>query len=386
MNQVVYIDRKKTNCRKWDCQYPMFGEENLHAMWVADMDFQSPPCVLNAIEDYFKIGVLGYYDIPDSYYEAFINWENTYHSYKVLKEWIRFSPGVVPAINWFVQFMTKPAESVIVLTPVYYPFLDAVKNNKRTLITCELINSNGHYTIDFIDFEKKIVENDVKLFILCSPHNPVGRVWNHSELDRLLSICKKHNVFVVSDEMHQDFTFSNHCHIPSANVGDFSDILVTLTAASKTFNLAGCKNSFVIIPSETIRKKYDEFSTNIRIPSGNLFGYIAVEAAYTNGRTWFEEVKQIIFENYIYVKNEFSEYLPHVLISPLEGTYLLWINFEYYMTPSEIRQFMQEQCKLALDYGDWFGGEKSGTFVRMNLATSKDNVKIAVQRIIEKLR
>lgn len=385
MPHVIYKNRKKTNSRKWDCQFQMFGEENLHAMWIADMDFQTPTCVSNAIVDYVKNGVLGYYGIPESYYNSFINWQKSYHSSNVQREWIRFSPGVVPAINWIIQFMTKRFEPVIVLTPVYYPFLEAVKNNERKLITCDLIDSNGYYTIDFNDFEKKIVEHDVKIFILCSPHNPVGRVWNHNELNILLSICKKHNVFVISDEIHQDFTFSDNIHIPSANVGDFSDMLITLTAATKTFNLAGCQNSFVIIPNELIRERYDEFTTQIRIFSGNLLGYIAVEAAYTNGRAWFEEVKRIIYENYQYVKNSFSEYLPHVVVSPLEGTYLLWLNFEYYLLPSEVKKFMQHECKLAFDYGDWFGSNNFGACVRMNLATSKESVDIAVQQIIKNI-
>lgn len=386
MHQVVYRDRKNTNSRKWDCQFANFGEEDLHAMWIADMDFQSPQCVAKAIEEYLKEGVLGYYKIPDTYYQSFINWEKTYHSCDVSKEWIRFSPGVVPAFNWFIQFMTEPLDSVIVFTPVYYPFLDAVKNNNRTLITSELINSNGYYTIDFSDFENKIIENNVKLFVLCSPHNPVGRVWTSDELNTLLSICKKNKVFVVSDEIHQDFTFSNHRHITALNAGEFNDMLAILTAATKTFNLAGVQNSFVIIPNEKVRKKYDEFTTNIRILSGNLLGYIAVEAVYTNGRDWLDEVKQIIFDNYLYVKNTFSEHLPHVVVTPLEGTYLLWLNFGNYLNSSEIKPFMQKECKLALDYGEWFGGNNFDTFVRMNLATSRESVEKAVKKIVEKLK
>lgn len=383
--QVVYKDRKNTNSKKWDSQFQMFGEENLHAMWIADMDFQSPDCVSMAIINYAENCVLGYYNTPESYYDSFIIWQKNYHSNYVSKEWIRFSPGIVPAVNWFVQFMTQPHESVIVLTPVYYPFLDAVKNNNRTLITSELIDTNGNYTIDFNDFEEKIIKNNVKMFILCSPHNPVGRVWRFDELNNLLSICKKHNVFVISDEIHQDFVFSDNAHIPSLNIDGFQDMIVTLTAATKTFNLAGCQNSFVVIPNEEIRKRYDEFITKIRIFSGNLLGYVAVEAAYTQGRPWLEEVKSIIYENYKYVINSFAEHLPHIVVSPLEGTYLLWINFGNYLPQSELKQFLQKECKLALDYGEWFGGEQFGTYARMNLATSKESVEKAVKKIVEQL-
>lgn len=385
MNQVIYVDRKDTNSKKWDCQSPMFGEENLHPMWVADMDFKVPDCVTKAIKSYLDIGVLGYYNIPDTYYEAFINWQKYYHNSIVLKDWIRFAPGVVPAVNWIIQFLTQSHESVIVLTPVYYPFLDAIKNNKRTLIACDLINRQGRYTIDFDEFEKQIVDNDVKLFILCSPHNPVGRVWTVEELNNLLLICKKHNVFVVSDEIHQDFVFLDNSHTPTLNISGYSEIVITLTAASKTFNLAGCQNSFVVIPNKELRKKYDEFISNIRVLNGNSLGYVAVEAAYSHGRAWFEELKQVIYENYLYITSNFKEYLPNIVISPLEGTYLLWLDFEYYLKAEEMSNFMQQECKLALDYGEWFGGKNFGTYVRMNIATSKESVEIAVKKIINKL-
>lgn len=385
MSLVTYVDRRNTDCSKWDAQSENFGEEGLHAMWVADMDFQVPSCVTDALSEYVKEGVFGYYTAPDSYYNAFINWEKE-HGYNVKREWIRFSPGVVSGFNWIVQMMTNPKDPVIVLTPVYYPFLYAVTNNDRTLITSDLINDHGTYSIDFEDFEQKIIDNHVKLFIFCSPHNPVGRVWKKEELDKLLAICKKHHVFIISDEIHHDLLAPGQKHIPIASIADYDDNLITVTAPSKTFNLAGCQNSIIIIPDEKLREKWDAFTTSIRVTNGNTFGYIAARAAYTGGRPWLNEVNEIVHNNYLYVKETFEKELPKLVISPLEGTYLLWIDFGAYLSFDEMKDFMQKKCHLAFDYGDWFGGEKFGTHVRMNLATSKENVEKAVTAIIKNLK
>ena len=385
MSLVTYVDRRNTDCSKWDAQSENFGEEGLHAMWVADMDFQVPSCVTDALSEYVKEGVFGYYTAPDSYYNAFINWEKE-HGYNVKREWIRFSPGVVSGFNWIVQMMTNPKDPVIVLTPVYYPFLYAVTNNDRTLITSDLINDHGTYSIDFEDFEQKIIDNHVKLFIFCSPHNPVGRVWKKEELDKLVAICKKHHVFIISDEIHHDLLAPGQKHIPIASIADYDDSLITVTAPSKTFNLAGCQNSIIIIPDEKLREKWDAFTTSIRVTNGNTFGYIAARAAYTGGRPWLNEVNEIVHNNYLYVKETFEKELPKLVISPLEGTYLLWIDFGAYLSFDEMKDFMQKKCHLAFDYGDWFGGEKFGTHVRMNLATSKENVEKAVTAIIENLK
>lgn len=385
MSLVTYVDRRNTDCSKWDAQSENFGEEGLHAMWVADMDFQVPACVTDALSAYVKEGVFGYYTAPDSYYNAFINWEKE-HGYTVKREWIRFSPGVVSGFNWIVQMMTKPKDPVIVLTPVYYPFLYAVTNNDRTLITSDLINDHGVYSIDFEDFEQKIIDNHVKLFIFCSPHNPVGRVWKKEELDKLVAICKKHHVFIISDEIHHDLLAPGQKHIPIASIADYDDSLITVTAPSKTFNLAGCQNSIIIIPDEKLREKWDAFTTSIRVTSGNTFGYIAARAAYTGGRPWLNEVNEIVHNNYLYVKETFERELPKLVISPLEGTYLLWIDFGAYLSFDEMKDFMQKKCRLAFDYGDWFGGERFGTHIRMNLATSRENVETAVQAIVAHLK
>lgn len=382
---VKYIDRKNTHCVKWDGQTASYGEEGLLPLWVADMDFQVPECVIHALDQYIHFGVFGYHFAPDSYYDAFINWEKTYYSIDIKKEWLRFSPGVVSAFHWIVQFMTQPNDSVIVLTPVYYPFLHAVNNNDRKLVCSELINQDGKYSIDFQDFERKIVENQVKLFIHCSPHNPIGRVWTEYELKTLFDICRKHNVFVISDEIHQDLTFGDAKQLNSFTIGDYSDMMIGITAPSKTFNLAACQNSLIIIPDEKLRSHWDNFTTKLRVTNGNVFGYIAAEAAYSQGREWFEEVKSIIYDNYLYMKERFAKELPFVVVSPLEGTYLAWVDMGHYICAEELETFMQKKCGLAFDYGSWFGGNSSSTFIRINLATSKENIRKALDSIISQL-
>ncbi len=385
MTFIKYKERKNTNCVKWDGLEGMYGKSDLLAMWVADMDFQVPECVTDALHEYVTGGVFGYYQIPDGYYQAFIDWEKEYHQYEVKKEWIRFSPGVVAAFYWIVQFMTKPHDAVLVNTPVYYPFMNAVKDGERTLVVSKLVCDNGEYRVDFEDFERKIVEEQVKLFILCFPHNPVGRVWKEEELRRMLEICRKHQVYVISDEIHHDLVFEGHVHIPTLKVGDYDDMVFMLTAPSKTFNLAGCQNSVIVIPNEELRKKWDAFVKVLRAESGNAFGYVAAEAAYKGGRPWFEEVKEMVYGNYCYVRERILEKLPKAVVSDLEGTYLAWVDLGAYLSAQEIRTFMEETCKLAFDYGDWFGDEAYASFIRINLATSRENITKAIEVIIKNI-
>ena len=268
---ILYVDRKGTHCEKWDGLGERFGREDLLALWVADMDFRVPQCVLEAEKDYLDTGVFGYYHPSEGYYQAFMDWEQERHGYSVQREWLRFSPGVVPAINWLIQIFTEPQDRVLVLTPVYYPFLHAVRDNDRTLVACQLVHQDGQYTVDLAAFEAAIAENQVRMFIMSSPHNPVSRVWRREELTAMLDICKKHGVLVLSDEIHQDLTFDGHKHIPSATAGDYSHMVITLTAASKTFNLAGCQNAFVVLPDAKLRKAYDAFTKRIHIREGNPF-------------------------------------------------------------------------------------------------------------------
>ncbi len=385
MSQVIYKDRLHTDCKKWDGCEEMFGRKDLMPLWVADMDFEVPSCVREALKEYVDFGVFGYYDVPESYYQAFIDWEKTYHDYEAEKEWIRFAPGVVPAFNWLIHILTNEHDSVIIMPPVYYPFKDAIVNNDRTLIESPLVRADDHYEMDYEDFEQKIRDNDVKLFIFCTPHNPVGRVWKKEEITRILDICKKYGVYVIADEIHQDIIMKGFQKVTAATTGDYDEIMVTVTAGTKTFNLAGCQNSIVIIPDEKLRQRYDEYLTRLRITGGNAFGYIAVRSAYESGRPWLDEVLEIIEENYRLMRAVLEERLPKVWIPELEGTYLMWIDLGAYVSADRIEEVIQGQCGLAVDYGPWFGGEEYGTFIRVNLATSKENIKLAADKIAEAL-
>ena len=391
MNKETFIrencpDRRGTNCSKWDILSSKYGDPDLISMWVADMDFKAPEEVTRALRKKTDFGIYGYSLTPDGYYRSFIRWEKERHGWDVNRDWIRFAPGVVTGIFWCIHMLTNPGDAVIIHMPVYYPFHHAVEDTGRRLIYSELVNTKGVYTIDFQDFEKKIVDNKVKVFILCSPHNPVGRVWTEEELETMLAICKAHHVTVISDEIHHDLIIGSRPHIPTATVknGGYSDLIITLTSASKTFNLAGMKNSFVIIPGETLRNKFDALVLNLHEDTGNMLGYYAVEAAYTYGRQWLDTVLSVIRDNYEYIRNRIQNELPLAVLSPLEGTYLAWLDLSGYLGKADengMKHFVQEKARLAVDYGQWFGAGGNG-FIRLNLATSPLWVKKAVDGLV----
>ncbi|MBD5552324.1 MAG: pyridoxal phosphate-dependent aminotransferase [Lachnospiraceae bacterium] len=383
---MEYRNRKNTNCVKWDGLKKEFGEEDLLAMWVADMDFACPDCVTEALKQYMN-APLGYFIPPESYFETVVRWEREHHNYEIEPEWICVTPGVVPAIYWAVRVFTKPEDSVMVSPPVYYPFMHAVEHcEQRKLIKCELKRTGQTYEIDFDRFEEDIVKHNVKLYILCNPHNPIGRVWKREELKRLLDLCKKHHVMVISDEIHQDIINPKlgREKVTAAEVGDYDDMLITMAAASKTFNIAAVQNSFVIIPDKANREKFKQFMENLSLGSGNAFGYIAAEAALRGGEAWLEDV---IYGNYEYIRERFKAECPEVKISNLEGTYLMWLDFSaFFDAEEELKEFLQRTCKIAMDYGSWFGAEGYDAFARMNIATSRENVERACDSIICALR
>ena len=381
-SMLEYVERKGTCSSKWDGLNETFGADGLLPLWVADMDFRVDSHITGAITDYIKTGIYGYYVIPDSYYDSFIEWEKNEHGLSVEREWIRYSPGVVCGFNFALQVLTSPGDAVIVTTPVYYPFLHAVNNNGRRLVCSELVNREGRYYIDFEDFENRIISEDVKAFIFCSPHNPVSRVWSADEISHILEICRKHGVAVISDEIHHDLVFNGSVHTPTMSLAAKNDRLIMFTSASKTFNIAGLRNSFVVIRNPEVRAEWDRFMTGLRLNMGNPMGYIASEAAFRYGKEWLTEIREVICGNYEYIKEQFALHLPHVVMTPLEATYLAWADFSYYFSPEEIQPFMQNKCRLAFDYGSWFGGDKSGSFIRINLATRRENITEMVNRII----
>lgn len=377
------VERKGTYSLKWDALDKRFGNANLTSMWVADMEIKAPKEVIEALKERCEHGVFGYSYVSDEYYNSVINWLKEKHNYEIKKEWLRFTNGVVTAIYCFVNIFTKVDDAVLILTPVYYPFHNAVKDNNRKLITCDLKNTDGYFTIDYDEVEKKIVENKVKLFIQCSPHNPAGRVWKEEELAKILEICKKHNVLVISDEIHQDIIMKGYKHIPSAIVanGKYADNLITVSAASKTFNLAGLIHSNIIISNAELRKKYDEEIKKINQTEINILGMLATQVAYEKGSEWLENVKEIIEDNFNYLKTELNKHIPEITITNLEGTYLVFLDLRKIIPIDKVKEFIQDKCNLAIDFGEWFGASFKG-FIRVNLATDPEIVEKAVENII----
>ena len=383
--QLIFRDRRGTNAMKWNHLDRIgFKGENLLGMWVADMDFASPECVRRALREAADFGVFGYDAAPKEYHEAFIAWEKERHGLEIEREWIRFSPGVVTGFYWLVKMLTEPGDSVLIQTPVYYPFMSAIEDQGRMLIRSELVNTNGIYTVDFEDFERKIEDEAVRVFILCSPHNPIGRIWTRDELAKMLEICRRHGVKVISDEIHHDFELSGHRHTPTLAVGDCGDMVAMLTAPSKTFNLAGLQNSFVILPDKDIRDRYDAALRDVHIMGGNSLGNVAAAAAYTGGADWLESVLRTVEANDALFRARLAEGLPKAVISPLEGTYLLWVDLSAYVAAEDIKTVMEERCGLALDYGTQFGGN-APCHIRVNLATDGAVVEEAAARLIRNL-
>jgi len=389
MDQAAFIEkyatnRLNTNSLKWDALDERYGNKDLIAMWVADMEFKVPEQVTQALTKRVAHGVYGYSFTPDSYYDAFFNWEEQRHGLTLKKDWIRFGTGVVNSLYALVNAYTQPGDGVLILTPVYYPFFNAVQDNHRQLVTSELINDHGSYSIDFDDVEAKIKANEVRLFIQCSPHNPVGHVWTEAEETKLLALCEQYHVLVVSDEIHQDLEIDpeNHPFISALTVANqrFADNVIVLNSPSKTFNVACLLNSHVIIPNAALRQRYDDYSQTINQTETNILGQTAGEAAYKYGAEWLDQILEIVRDNYHYLTTELAAHAPKIVVADLQGTYLTWLDIRPYVKPEYTREFIQDKCGLAVDFGEWFSANDKG-FVRLNLATDPKYVHQAVQNI-----
>jgi cystathionine beta-lyase len=387
MNFNDVVDRKNTGSIKWDMMDQFQKPKDVLPLWVADMDFKAPEGVLKALKDRVEHGILGYTKPGDSYYEAVVNWMMRRHDWRIKREWIVITPGIVPALNFIVQAFTKVGDSVLVQRPVYNPFMEAVVNNGRKLVNSPLVLKNDRYEIDFEDVEKAIVENNVKLFILCSPHNPVGRVWNRDELITLGDICLKYNVFVVVDEIHHDLVFKGNKHIPFASLGEeYSKKCITCTAPSKTFNLAGLQLSNVIIENQEILQKLNSYLEGMALTMGNIFGIIGFEAAYNTGEEWLEELMDYIEDNKKMVQEFMAEKFPVIRVIDSEATYLLWVDFRGLgMRQEELNHFLLHEAKLWLNDGRIYGEEGDG-FERINIACPRSLLEKGLKQLEEALR
>ncbi|MCL2003982.1 MAG: pyridoxal phosphate-dependent aminotransferase [Oscillospiraceae bacterium] len=372
------INRHGTNSLKFDFAAERGKPNDVLPMWVADMDFPAPPEVLADIQKAVAHGIFGYTEPKDDYYSAVSDWFGSRFGYQATRREIVKAPGVVFALAQTVRAFTAPGEPVMIQTPVYYPLYHVIQDNGRTLVTNPLRYSEGKYSIDFEDFERKIIVCGVKLFILCSPHNPVGRVWTRDELDELNRVCVKHGVTVVSDEIHCDFVWDGHTH---TCFGLLNENAVVATAPSKTFNLAGLQASNIFIKNAELRGKLKAEIKRSGYDGLNTLGLAACQSAYSKGRPWLNELKAYLTANIRLVREFLAERLPKVRLVEPEGTYLLWLDFsEYGFTQDELDRRVTEGAKLWLNSGTIFGAEGEG-FQRINIACPRAVLADALDRL-----
>lgn len=383
------IDRTDTSSIKWDPDILLgnFGVTDSLPLWIADMDFEVAPPIKKALVKVAEHGIYGYSGTT-KHMEAFKNWVDRRFDWTIQSDWLLNTPGVVTAFNIAIQTFTRPGDKVMIQRPVYYPFTDAIVNNGRTVSSNSLLLSDqGRYEIDFEDFEMKAKDPQTTLFLLCSPHNPVGRLWTKQELEKMLEICLEHNVLVVSDEIHADLVMPGYKHYPAGTISEkYLDNLITLMAPSKTFNLAGMQLSYVVISNEVKRQQFARTLEQSSIGIVNRFAFEAATAAYDESEDWLEAVINYIHENEKFVKNYFKRELPEVTIHELEATYLLWIDFRKLdLTLDELTTLIFRDAKVGLDGGDWFGPEGAG-FMRMNLACPRSLIEEACEAIIRTVK
>ncbi|MCP5465905.1 MAG: pyridoxal phosphate-dependent aminotransferase [Thermotogae bacterium] len=381
MNFDAENKRLNTNSIKWDGMKDFFGKDDVLPMWVADMDFRSPEEISEVHRKITEHNTYGYTHKDDNYYNAVIEWYKKRFNITVLPEQIAYSPGIVPGLKICVNAFSEENDHAVIQSPVYYPFADVLKRNNRIIEDNKLIYKDGLYSVDFEDLEEKIKKSS--FIILCNPHNPVGRVWKKEELDKIVEICEKYSKIIISDEIHSDLVYEKGTFYSLLNY-DYDKIAVAC-APSKTFNLAGLGVANFIFKNQELKNLFTESQERYSVGIINIFGMKALETVYTKCEYWLEELLPYIEKNYNYIKKEFSEKLPGVIVSPLEGTYLLWLNFNKYGNEEKIYNLLLEKGKIGLERGSMFGTTGEG-FFRMNIATTHENIKYACNQIIETLK
>lgn len=378
------IDRKGTRSLKYDFAVRRGKPKDVLPLWVADMDFQTSSYITDALEDMVKHGVFGYSESEEHYFEAVQNWMERHYNWHVKESWMTKTPGIVFALAMAVKAYTQENDAVLIQPPVYYPFKEVVEDNHRRLVNNTLVlGGDGTYTIDYEDFEKKIIEENVKLFILCNPHNPVGRVWTREELERLGEICLKHGVFVVSDEIHADFVFERKHTVFSEVKEAYRDISMICTSPSKTFNIAGLQISNIFISNPEKATAFRRQVAAAGYSQVGLPGLVACEAAYRHGDEWLEGVLAYIKANAEFTRAYLQEHLSRVKMTKLEGTYLVWLDFRNYgLTDKELDEKILNQAGLWLDSGAVFGKCGEG-FQRINIACPRKTLQQALDRLID---
>ncbi len=379
------IDRRNTQCVKWDATAEVFGREDLLPLWVADMDFTAPEPVIEAIKARADHGVFGYEIKPQSLNEAVLNWLQTRHNWAIDPSWLSYSPGVVGGLATAILALTEPGDRIAIQPPVYPPFFSLGDQNDRIVVENRLIESDGRYTMNLVELED-IFRSGVKVLILCSPHNPVGRVWSREELLALGALVVKYDVTVLSDEIWADLVFSNHQHIPLASLSpEIAERVITFMAPSKTFNLAGFYLSNVIIPNETLREKFANQVQRLGNAHSNVFAPVAAEAAYRHGGVWLDELLAYLEENVAYVQGELAKIAPKIRVVRPEGTFVLWLDCtDLGLPPEELNQFFVQQAGLGLNDGASFGTSGAG-YQRMNIGCPRSLLEEAMKRLAQAL-
>ena len=372
-------ERKNTNSYKWDS----LEKDDIIPLWVADMDFKTAPCIIEALKKRVEHGIFGYTRVPDEYYEATIEWFSSRHGLKIKKEEIIYTSGVVPAISATIKALTKPGDNVLVQTPVYNCFFSSIRNNGCNISENHLIYENNTYQIDFEDFERKASDPKTKLFLLCNPHNPTGRVWTREELTRLGDICLKHNVIIVSDEIHCEIVFKPHKYVPFASISDtYHQNSVTCCSPSKAFNIAGLQIANIFAENKDIRQAIDKAININEVCDVNPFGVIALIEAYTNGKEWLSQMIEYVYNNYLFIKEIIDKKLPGFSLATMQGTYLAWLDCSILNIPSEkIVNHLMNNHKVYVNSGELYH-DPSDRFIRINLATPRKLLEEGMNRIV----
>ena len=383
------VDRSGTYSSKWDdeVQNELFGKAGLLPYWVADMEFKAAPEILDALRKRVDNGIFGYTARPSRYYQGVIDWTKRRFGWDIDRDWILFTPGIVPGVNYTIQALTEEGDGVIINEPVYYPFSRSIKENGREVVNSPLVLKDSRYHIDFEDLEKKARDPRNKLYVLCSPHNPVSRVWSPEELGRVGEICLENDVYILADEIHNDLILGNNKHTMFASVDKrFEDISITATSTTKTFNLAGFYASNIIIPNKEIRERVEKVLLKNSIGNQGPLSMEAVMAAYGHGEQWLEELLVYLEGNVQFTRSYLKERLPKIDFTETEGTYLMWLDFRAYEKDGEtLEKVLVEKGGVALDGGTWFGEGGDG-FMRLNVAAPREFLKEGLDRIVKAIR
>ncbi|MDR1348631.1 MAG: PatB family C-S lyase [Prevotellaceae bacterium] len=376
------IDRRNTNCEKYDKCMEVFGTEDVMPLWVADMDFGIAEPVMDALRKRIDHRVFGYTFQSKSYYDSIISWQQRRNNWTLMHDWIIHCPGVVPGLNFAVQTLTDEGDRVVIMPPVYRPFFTAATDNNRILVENNLKHNGLDYFIDFDDLDEKL--KDAKMLIFCNPHNPVGRVWKRAELEKVAELCIKHNVIIISDEVHSDLIFAPHRHIPIATLSpEVADLCITFFAPSKTFNIAGFATAVAVASNKKFFDTFGSIIKKLHLTDGNISGTTALEAAYSYGEEWLEQMLEYISENAAFVTDFFAKNIPQIKTKHPESTFLQWIDFSALnLAQNDLVEFLVKDAKVGLNDGTSFSETEGKGFMRLNFACSRAIIAKALNRIL----